>query len=211
VMAGNDYLRAYALRYTSRVSLVPTTIDTEKYRPPAYRPDREPVVGWSGSFTTVQYLTLVKPALEQLARRRSFRVRVVGGTGVSITGVHVECLPWRAETEVADISSFDVGLMPLPDDIWSRGKCGLKILQYMALGVPAVASAVGVNRQIIRHGWNGLLAADEQEWVESLDELLGNERLRQEMGRHGRRTVEEGYSAAVVAPLVARVFTDAAR
>lgn len=211
VLAGNPLLRQYAERYNSRVFLVPTTIDTKIYRTRTPHAQVDvPIIGWSGSFSTVQYLELVKPALQSLARRRAFRLCVVGGQGVAIPGVEVECRIWRPETEVADLSTFDVGLMPLPDDIWTRGKCGLKALQYMALGVPPVVSPVGVNRNIVDHGRNGLFATTQDEWVNQLEILLGQPDTRQRLGLAARRTVEESYSASSVAPLVAQLIGQAA-
>jgi glycosyltransferase involved in cell wall biosynthesis len=211
VLAGNAMLCEYANRYNSRVVLVPTTIETDLYRPrePHAQTDL-PVIGWSGSFSTVQYLDLVGPALQALARRRRFLLRVVGGTGVHLPGVEVECRAWRPETEVSDLSTFDVGLMPLPDDIWTRGKCGLKALQYMALGIPPVVSPVGVNREIVEHERSGFFAVTPEEWVVHLDRLLAEPDLRQRIGLAARRTVEERYSAAIVAPRVADVLVAAA-
>ena len=112
---------------------------------------------------------------------------------MAVRGVEVECLPWRPETEVTDIASFDVGLMPLPNDEWARGKCGLKALQYMALAIPAVVSPVGVNTEIVDHGRNGLFATTEADWVEGLDRLLADPHRRIQMGEAARITVEERY------------------
>jgi glycosyltransferase involved in cell wall biosynthesis len=123
-----------------------------------------------------------------------------------LEGVDLEVLPWRSETEVEDLRPVDIGIMPLPDDPWSRGKCGLKALQYMALGLPTVCSPVGVNSVIIRDGENGMLAATDDEWIEKLSTLLGSPESRERLGRAGRATVEEGYSAAAQAPRVYRVI-----
>jgi glycosyltransferase involved in cell wall biosynthesis len=209
-MAGNDVLRDYALRYNSHVSVVPTTIDTEHYIPQPRRTGGLPIVGWSGSFSTVQYLALVRPALQTLAQHRPYRLRIIGGSGVTVPGVEVECLPWQAETEVTDIGGLDVGLMPLPDDDWARGKCGLKALQYMALAVPAIVSPVGVNTEIVDHGRNGFLAATQADWVAGLERLLTDPSLRRHMGEAARTTVEDRYSARVVVPKVARILKEAA-
>jgi glycosyltransferase involved in cell wall biosynthesis len=209
VIAGNRYLADYASRYNARVSVIPTTIDTVRYELLTPRAAPRPVIGWTGSYSTVQYLQLVSLALARLRTRREFRVVVVGGTGFSVDGVDVEHRPWRSATEVQDISCFDIGIMPLPDAEWERGKCGLKALQYMALGIPPVVSPVGINREIVDHGRNGFLAATEDDWVNTLDLLLGDPELRFRVGRAARATVEGGFSAMVQAPRVAQVFRSA--
>ncbi len=122
-------------------------------------------------------------------------------------GVEVEAVPWRSATEVEDLRPFDVGIMPLPDDKWSRGKCGMKALQYMGLAIPAICSPVGVNSEIIRDGENGLLASSDDEWVDKLSYLLRSPQERARLGRAGRATVEARYSAAVQAPRVYEVFS----
>lgn len=206
VTAGNEYLAAYARRVNPRVTVVPTTVDTSKYVP-APRPASEvPVIGWTGSYSTVQHLDTLRPALQRLAREERFRLRVIGAPGYKVDGLDVEALTWRSETEVEDLRPLDVGVMPLPDDRWARGKCGMKALQYMGLGVATVASPVGVNSTIIREGENGLLASTEDEWVEKLRRLLRDPALRERLGRQGRRTVEEQYSAAVQAPRVYEII-----
>jgi glycosyltransferase involved in cell wall biosynthesis len=211
VMAGNPFLASYAKNHNPRVSVVPTTIDTRQYLPPrrARGSVTVPVLGWSGSFSTVQYLESMRPVLEKLARRRAYVLRVIGAVGPPVSGVEVDSRSWSPQTETADISTFDVGIMPLPDDPWARGKCGLKALQYMALGVPPVVSPVGVNTEIVDHGRNGLVAASEDEWVDSLDRLLGDAELRSRLSSEARETVERRYSAENVAPRVAELFRSA--
>ena len=212
VMAGNDYLADYARAANPRVTVVPTTIDTERYvaRLPKAASD-PPVIGWTGSYSTAQHLRTLAPALQQLARRERFRLRVIGAPGFELEGVDLEVVPWRSETEVEDLRPVDVGIMPLPDDPWSRGKCGLKALQYMALGLPTVCSPVGVNSVIIRDGENGMLASGDDEWVEKLSTLLGSAELRERLGRAGRATVEERYSAAAQAPRVRDIIESVVR
>ena len=207
VTVGNRYLQAYALRYTSQVSVVPTTIDTDRYTMKnSVALSDQPVLGWSGSLTTSQHLRTILPALRTLRRRCDFRLKVIGGDIEAVPGLQIKCQPWREETEVTDLQSFDVGMMPLPDDSWSQGKCGLKALQYMAVGVPTVASPVGVNLDIIQDGTNGFLATTEQEWVEKLAQLLSDEPLRKTFAAEGRKTVEARYSAAVHVPHLLTMF-----
>jgi glycosyltransferase involved in cell wall biosynthesis len=211
VMAGNPYLADYARRVNERVTMIPTTIDTEKYTVEPRAENRVPVVGWSGSYSTAQHLATLKGVLRQLAERERFRLRVIGAPDFKIEGVEVEATAWRSETEVEDLRPFDIGIMPLPDDQWSRGKCGLKALQYMALGVPTVCSPVGVNTEIVRDGENGLLASTDDEWVEKLSGLLRSASERARLGRAGRETVEARYSAVVQAPRVYEVFASVVR
>lgn len=207
VMAGNPYLADYARSVNERVTIVPTTIDTEKYTIERSKSRADlPVIGWSGSYSTVQHLDMLRGALQCLAERERFRLRVIGTPRYYLEGVDIEALPWRSQTEVADLSAFDIGVMPLPDDKWSRGKCALKALQYMALGIPTVCSPVGVNSNIIRDGANGFLATTPNEWIERLTELLRSAELRERLGLAGRETVEAEYSAKVQAQRVYRIL-----
>ncbi|MBC7933661.1 MAG: glycosyltransferase family 4 protein [Rubrivivax sp.] len=214
VMAGNEYLADYARRVNERVTVVPTTVDTSKYAVEPRPPNDVPIIGWTGSYSTVQHLLTLTGALKRLARTDRFRLRVIGSPNMRLEGLEgldVEVLPWRSETEVEDLRPFDVGVMPLPEDRWSRGKCGMKALQYMGLGVATVCSPVGVNSEIIRDGENGLLASGEDEWVEKLRLLLRAPSLRERLGREGRATVEAKYSAAIQAPRVFQILESVVR
>jgi glycosyltransferase involved in cell wall biosynthesis len=211
VMAGNSYLADYAREVNEHVTVIPTTVDTSKYTVEPRAPNDVPVIGWSGSHSTATHLSTIKGALRRLAERERFRLRVVGVPDFQLEGVEVEAVPWRSETEVEDLRSFDVGVMPLPDDKWSRGKCGMKALQYMGLAIPAVCSPVGVNSEIIRDGENGLLASTDDEWIEKLSMLLRSPEERARLGRAGRETIEARYSAAIQAPRVHEVFESVVR
>jgi glycosyltransferase involved in cell wall biosynthesis len=207
VMVGNPYLADYARAANANVTIIPTTIDTKKYTVDRSKAASDPpVIGWSGSYSTVQHLDTMRGALQRLAREERFRLRVIGTPNYELEGVEVEAMPWRAETETADLSAMDIGVMPLPDDRWSKGKCGLKALQYMALGIPTVCSPVGVNTDIIQDGENGLIADTEDEWVEKLKRLLRSADLRRRLGLAGRATVEDSYSALSQAPRVYQVL-----
>jgi len=211
VMAGNRYLAEYARRVNPNVTVIPTTIDTDKYLPESSKPESPaPVIGWSGSFSTVQHLNILRAPLRRLAAREKFRLRIVGAPDYRLDGVEVESVPWRSRTEIEDLRVIDIGMMPLPDDDWSRGKCGLKALQYMALGIPAICSPVGVNSDIIRDGVNGFLASTEDDWVEKLATLLRSAELRKRFGLAGRRTVESRYSARSQVPRVLEIFKSVA-
>jgi glycosyltransferase involved in cell wall biosynthesis len=205
VMAGNAYLAEYSRRFNEKVTIVPTTIDTGKYLPSDRNENEVPVIGWSGSYSTVQHLDTIRRSLRDLAKRHRFKLRVIGTPEYMIDGVETEALPWRAETEVEDLQEIDIGIMPLPEDQWSKGKCGLKALQYMALGIPTVCSPVGVNTEIITDGVNGLIASEE-EWIEKLSRLIIDNDLRKRLGGAGRATVVDRFSAHSQAPLVADIF-----
>ena len=212
VMAGNPYLAEYARQVNDRVTVIPTTIDTEKYQvPPPKNSSGPPVIGWTGSHSTVQHLDTLRGALKKLAERESFRLRVIGTPAYDCPPVNVEAMRWRADTELEDLGAIDIGVMPLPDDRWSKGKCGLKALQFMALGIPTVCSPVGVNTDIIQDDQNGFIAGTEDEWVDKLSRLLRSHELRQRLGHAGRVTVEQKYSAITQAPRVYEIFKSVLR
>jgi len=212
VIAGNSYLASYCSRFNQNVTVVPTTIDTGKYTVEESGTTADPpVIGWSGSYTTVPHLNTVRRALMRLAEKERFRLRVIGTDSYQIDGVEVEVMPWRSETETADLRAIDIGIMPLPDDEWARGKCGCKALQYMALGIPTVCSPVGVNTKIIQDDENGLLATTEDQWIEKLTRLLHSTSLRERLGKAGRATVEAEYSMAMHAPRVHQILESVLR
>ena len=212
VMAGNPYLASYARRVNENVTIIPTTIDTEKYKPLSHDRKSGPIViGWTGSHSTVQHLDTLRETLTKLARQTTFKLRVIGTPSYQIDGIDIDTMPWRARTELEDLSNIDIGIMPLPDDKWSKGKCGLKALQFMALGIPTVCSPVGVNTDIIQDNENGLLAASEDEWIRKLSILLESPERREQLGRAGRRTVEQKYSAVSQAPRVHEIFKSVAQ
>jgi glycosyltransferase involved in cell wall biosynthesis len=211
VMVGNPYLAEYARQVNPHVTIIPTTIDTEKYEVRRPEPADVPIIGWTGSFSTVQHLDTLGSALQKLAESERFRLRVIGTPEYRLPGVDVEAFAWRSETEVDDLRPIDVGIMPLPNDAWSKGKCGLKALQFMALGIPTICSPVGVNTDIIQDGQNGFIADSHEEWVTKLQLLLRSPELRRQMGLAGRATVEERYSAIAQAPRVYEVLESVAR
>lgn len=207
VIVGNEHLRRYALQFTSRVTVIPTTIDLDEYLPkPEATLQRVPVIGWSGSLTTLKHLRTLEPTLRLLAKQLPFRLKVIGSAEYRLPGVEVEAKAWSAATEIEDLRSFDIGVMPLPNDAWSLGKCGLKALQYMAVGVPTIASPVGVNTEIIQDGENGSIADKPEEWIEKILRLVGDKKLREQFSKQGRRTVEEKYSARVQSPVLLETF-----
>jgi glycosyltransferase involved in cell wall biosynthesis len=214
VLAGNQYLAAWARQYNAAVHVIPTTIDTEgEYaKLKAHGPREVPVVGWSGSASTLRYLEVLRPVLVRLARDRRYRLLVMyNGPARQWDGLPVEWLPWSRATEVEGLLRMDIGLMPQPDEEWAKGKCGLKALQYMALGIPTVASRNGVLPEMIEHQRSGFLASRSDEWVEHLTRLLDDWTLRAEIGNSGRQIVRDRYSSATHAQRVAAALGAAAR
>jgi glycosyltransferase involved in cell wall biosynthesis len=212
VTAGNSYLAAYARHQNPNVHVIPTSIETNDYKLDPEPPERPFVVCWTGSTSTLVHFELARAPLEQLAARIPLVVKVICNRPPErpIEGAEMRFVPWSAETEAAEIADCHAGIMPLPDDEFSRGKCGLKALQYMAAGRPVVVSPVGVNREIVQHGQNGFIASSTEEFVTSLTQLANDPELRERMGREARRTVERDYSAREVARRFAEVVRSVA-
>ncbi|MBV6645162.1 MAG: glycosyltransferase family 4 protein [Cyclobacteriaceae bacterium] len=197
VIAGNEYLANYAAGHNSNVRIVPTTIDLSEYSKIQVDKNLEEVcIGWSGSFSTIKHFETVIPALEEIRAKYQSQVyfKVIGDGEYTHKELSITGLPWKKETEINELSELDIGLMPLPDDEWSQGKCGLKGLQYMALEIPTIMSPVGVNTEIIQDGQNGFLARTKEEWVEKISLLIESAEHRRKLGQAGRKTVEEKYS-----------------
>ncbi len=197
VIAGNQQLAAYAKRFCPRVEVLPTPVDTTQFAPRKQdAAQEEPLtIGWIGSPSTAKYLDELQPVFRSLQQEHAFRVKIVGaGRRLSFDPVPVECRPWRLETESEEFGSCDIGVYPLWNDPWAQGKCGFKALEFMACGVPVVASAVGINREIVQDGANGFLIVKPEEWVFRLSQLLQDAQLRRRLGQAGRETVEKRYS-----------------
>jgi glycosyltransferase involved in cell wall biosynthesis len=209
VLAGNRHLADYAREYNASVAVLPTCVDTSVWVPRARPrdPGAPPVVGWIGTPTTTTYLESLGPVLARVAPRQRFVLRVSGSADpVELPGVETSNEAWSLEREVELFNTCDVGIYPLKDDEWARGKCGFKAIQFMACGVPVVAAAVGVNREIIEDGVNGFLASTDEEWVDKIGRLLADPDLRRRLGEAGRRTVEARYSLTVNAPRLASML-----
>ena len=202
VVAGNDYLAAYASRAgASSVEVIPTVIDLALYPLKDSEIDTKAfIIGWIGSPSTARYLKEIAPALAELCKGGRARVCLIGTGPIDLPKVPVEVIAWNENTEVDEIRHFDVGIMPLPDEPWARGKCGFKLIQYMACGLPVVASPIGVNSEIVDNGVNGYLATTTDEWVTALESLMADAELRRQMGAAGRKRIEEKYCLAVTAP-----------
>lgn len=212
VLAGNAYLAKRARDAGAPwVEIVPTVIDLDRY---SIKPTSAPSVDalrivWIGSPSTVRYLTMLREPLAVLRQKFAFKLRVIGGGVIDLPGVDSEFVQWAEATEVASIQACDIGVMPLLDSPWERGKCGYKLIQYMACGLPVVASPVGVNGKLVRMGENGFLADSPSGWVDTLGRLLSDAALRQQMGKAGRKLVEAEYCIQQVAPRLAALLRTA--
>lgn len=206
---GNEFLASYARRFSDSVRVLPTTIDTAKYHRSGKKETGSLIrVGWSGSRTTSAHLRTIEDVLRRALDEFPVELHIIGDPDFRLpVSERVKICAWDPESEIRDLLAFDIGLMPLPDDDWSRGKCGLKALQYMALEVPPIVSPVGVNTEIVSHGANGFVANTPDEWVAAIGRLVDDESLRRRFGHASRRTVVESYSGQ----RWARVFLETLR
>jgi glycosyltransferase involved in cell wall biosynthesis len=193
VVGGNEYLASRAKQAGAReVTKIPTVVSGKVFFPNETL-HQVPVIGWIGSMSTAVYLERLKPIILELSKKHSFKFRIVGAT-VNWPELPVECVPWSEAEEVKLVQSFDIGVMPLLDSPWERGKCGFKLIQYMGCGKPVVADPVGVNSEIVQNGENGYLVSKDLNWYSALEKLLLNQSLRHEMGKQGRIRFEKLYS-----------------
>ena len=206
VTAGNAHLAAYARRLNPNVTLLPSVVDTDHYRPADPPPAASPfTVGWIGSPSTAPYLQALIEPLQRFAKEQHVRLLVVGGPAPAIPGVEVVEQPWSLEREVALIQQFSVGVMPLPDTPWTRGKCAYKLIQCMACAIPVIASSVGANVEAVP-ATCGLLASSPDDWLTAFRQLAADPPLRQRLGACGRQWVEERYSLRSALPVLAGVI-----
>jgi glycosyltransferase involved in cell wall biosynthesis len=205
---GNAYLQDYADRFCDRTVILPTVVDTDAYVPSPREQDRSLSIGWIGTPSTWQYVQAILPLLAELAAEHGLRVRVVGaGAGAEADGFDgLDLVSWQEETEITEVQRMDIGIMPLPDESWARGKSGYKLIQYMACGLPVVASPVGVNAEIVVPGETGFLARTTEEWRNALVTLLNDAATRRRMGENGRRRAEASYSLKYCAPKMVELF-----
>ena len=217
VVCGNDYLAERAREAGARrIEQVPTVVDASRYKTTSFdqhSPGNGAVIGWIGSPSTQRYVLELKPVLETLHREHGARLVLVGAQpslASQFDQLPVEVMSWSEDTEAEAIAGFDIGIMPLPDGPWERGKCGYKLIQYMAAGKPVVASAVGANIEIVRRWGCGELAEDQDQWRRMLGSLLADPVRRYSLGQRGRQAVEQHYSLQAQAPRLANILRAAA-
>lgn len=214
VIVGNRYLAQWAQQAgAARVEIIPTVVDIHRYAPVMHQQRPQLVIGWIGSPVTQHYLLAVHEALREICTRHNAVLRLVGArTGIAeqLSGVPIECVPWTEQDEASLLSGMDVGIMPLLDGPWERGKCGYKLVQYMACGLPVLASPVGVNSELVTPGVNGFLPISTRDWVTTLSSLLGSVELRQRLGMAGRARVETELCIQIQAPRLAEIMRSVA-
>ena len=201
-IAGNNYLADFSRHFSDKVKVIPTSVDTDKFFPGTGTEQKKYIViGWIGSGTTIEFVKMISGVIIRLSKKYNNIVfKTIGGSFKMDGYNNLVSKPWSLEEETEDLRSFDIGIMPMDDNAWTRGKCGFKAILYMSMGIPSVCSPVGVNKEIITDGVNGFLAADEDEWVGKISMLIEDSGLRMRMGLSGRKTVEEKYSVKANVP-----------
>ena len=195
IFTSTHKLVEYLYKYNLDISLIPATIDTNRYIPSFQEEKNEICIGWSGSQTTSKYLHLLDEVLKDITSKHPVKILVMGDPLFEIKGLrNLELLQWSAKEELTHLQKFNIGLHPLPDEEWVYGKSGGKLVQYMAVGIPTIASAIGPNYEAIKQGYNGFLVKNRQEWIDKLELLILNESLRKEMGINARNFAIENYS-----------------
>ncbi|HEY0563144.1 MAG TPA: glycosyltransferase family 4 protein [Methylophilus sp.] len=207
VIAGNQYLADRAqLAGAVHVKILPTVVDIARYQVLEDTHNATLIIGWIGSPATAHFLREIVQALTGLVTKNKYQIVAVGANPAQLKDLPIKVLPWSEETEVASIQQFDIGIMPLTDGLFERGKCGYKLIQYMACGKPVIASPVGVNTQIVQHGENGFLATSASEWKVAITQLIEDASLRKRMGDLGRHKVEADYSLHTMADKLVRLM-----
>lgn len=198
VIAGNQYLADYALQFNKQVSIIPTTLDTNYHKPSdKIAVNNKPVcIGWTGSLTTVKHFRLAEAALLRVKEKYKDKIvfKVIGDPNYFHQELGIQGVAWTLNKEIEDLQDIDIGIMPLPDDEWAKGKCGFKGLTYMSMGTPAIMSPVGINTEIVQHGENGLLASTDEEWFNAICYLIDHPEERNRMGVNARQTIIDRYS-----------------
>ena len=202
IIVCNEYLEEYAKRFNQNIKMIPTSVDTDKFTVKDYSVQNDkPIIGWIGSHTTSPYLTQLREVFQRLAKKYNFVLKIIGSNMQDyFPGVDVIYNDWSLERDIIEFQSLDIGIYPLPDNEWVKGKTGFKTVQYMAVGVPCIVSRVGRNINIVKDGINGFLADFDEEWIGKISKLIEDVNLRKRVGLAGRKTVEEKFSVKANAP-----------
>ena len=208
VIVGNEFLAKKAYSSGAKnVEIIPTVIDLNKYQQLNKKPTNNISVGWIGSPSTSHYLKEISSIIINLAKKENISFRVIGLAKKDLSNLPIKCIPWNEKTEVNEISNFDIGIMPLTNGPWEKGKCGYKLVQYMACGLPVIGSPIGVNSNIIDHGKTGYLASSKNDWTNYIIKLSSDFNLRKNLGYYGRKKVQEQYCLQVQLPKIIKIFS----
>ena len=210
ITCGNEYLAKYASKFNSNITIIPSTVDTDLYKPIAKKYKEGPVrIGWVGSHTTVKHFEMITDVYLKLKSKYENKIDfvLIGDENYQHRDLGIMGVRWDNEMEVELFNSFDIGIMPIPNNEWAKGKCGMKGLLYMSVGIPSVMSNVGMNKDIIEDGVNGFLPTDDEQWIEVLSKLIENKELRNKIGDKGRETVLEKYSKNVIKKTYLDLYT----
>lgn len=208
ISCGNDFLKEYALQFNRNAVVNPTVVDTKNHynRIKHHSHSGKTIIGWTGTHSTIRYLENLQPVLNTLEKEHDVEIRVISNAQPNLALKNLICIPWKKSSEIEDLLAFDIGIMPLPDDEWARGKCGFKLIQYLSLGIPAVSSPVGINGKIIDNAVNGFLCSTHQEWLTALRDLILHPEKRKQFGAKGRQKIITHFSAEANAPLFLMMF-----
>lgn len=211
VITSSPFLNETCLKINERkcCTYISSSVDTDRFLPTtSYSNEKPVVIGWTGTVSSKIYLEMLGNVFLELARRVPFKLKVIGNFDFELPGVDLEVVRWSEAREVADMQTLDIGVYPLPKDSWVLGKSGLKAIQYMAFGLPCVATDVGTTPLLITHRVNGMLVNTEEEWVATLEELVRNPELRQRLGTSARLDAVAKYSTRAIAALYRNVIND---
>ena len=199
VTVGNNYLKEFALKFNQNIKVIPTTIDLENsHSIETIQSEQKVNIGWTGTHTTMAYLDDLIHVIQKLENLYNFNFIVISNEAPKFKLKSLQFIKWNKSSEIEDLASIHIGLMPLPDETWAKGKCGFKALQYMALNIPTIASPVGVNSSIIKDGENGFLCDSHEEWFAKISLLLSNIKIREEIGKKGKETIINNYAVAAI-------------
>lgn len=207
VTTGNKYIYERAvISGTKKIKIIPTSVDIEKYKNTVKKRSNKIIIGWIGTPSTALYLKDLKHVFRELTKNCEVKIIAIGAQKKNLKNMPVDHQPWTEETETEYIKQFDIGIMPLPDSYWEKGKCGYKLIQYMACKIPVIASPVGINQDIVEHGVNGFLATNIKEWIYYSNILVGDKDLRERMGEKGRKKIESWYCYQVQNKIVTDII-----
>jgi glycosyltransferase involved in cell wall biosynthesis len=208
ISAGNNFLCHYARQYNSNVSLMPTCVDMEKqHKETKTHTNKKPIVGWTGSHSTLAYIDTIIDVIRALQNEIDFTFLIIANKRPDLNLKDWQYIEWNEATEIDDLLKMDIGIMPLEADAWSEGKCGFKIIQYLSLGIPAIASPVGVNKIILQDNFNGFLCSSPAEWRNKIKTLIEDSDLRKNLGEAGQQKIAANYSIQSQLPIFFNLFT----